>query len=161
GDAPWALPGAGDRPGVDTADEALTGARAAQTARELVEAWRSEVAAHPDIRPSSMEVFCGEESVTLENSSGLVARSQATRVSMLPLLLASGAKAAERYSWDERRRVADLDVKDIVRRAAEEARDLTRAAPPPTGEYAVVIDSDELTNLLAPIRANASAAGLY
>ena len=161
GDAPWTLPGPGERPRVDLMDEALAGTRALATSRSLVEAWRSAVAGQPNVRPSSMELFCGDEETTLENSSGLVASSHATRVSMLTLLLASGEHAAERYSWDERRRVADFDVKGIISRVAEEAHDLTHAAPPPTGQYPVVIDAEEISNLLAPIRVNASGPSLY
>ena len=108
-----------------------------------------------------MELFCGEEWTTLENSAGLVGRTRTTRVSLLTLLLARGEHAAERYSWDERRRAADLDVGALVHRVAEEARDLTRAAAPPSGQYAVVIDADEIPGFLAPIQNNASAESLY
>src|SRR5205814_1241433 len=43
----------------------------------------------------------------------------------------------------------------------DEAHDLTHAAPPPTGQYPVVIDAEEISNLLAPIRVNASGPSLY
>ena len=48
-----------------------------------------------------------------------------------------------------------------MRRVGEEARDLARAAVPPSGQYAVVIDADEIAALLTPIQVNASAEGLY
>ena len=161
GDAPWQLPATGEWPRVEAFDPALAGDQALATSRALVEAWRTTVSEHTEARPSSMELFCGEDSVTLENSAGLVAHSSATRVSLLSLLLADGEHASERVSWDERRRVADLDVKAIVGRVAEEAHDLTHAIVPPSGQYAVVIDADEIVALLSPIEANASAQGLY
>ncbi len=161
GDAPWQLPEKTDWPRVEAFDPALAGDAARATARALVDSWRTVVGAHPQARASSMELFCGEEWTTLENSAGLVAQSSATRVSLLTMLLADGEHAAERYSWDERRRVSDLDVEAIVGRAAEEAHDLTHAVVPPSGQYSVVIDADEIVALLSPIEANASAQGLY
>lgn len=161
GDAPWQLPGAGQFTTVRIFDAALAGDRARATSGEIAAAWRAAVAEHPDVRPSSMELFCGEDWTRLENSAGLVAESYATRVSLLTLLLADGNKAAERYSWEERRRAADLDVRGIVGRAAEEARALTRATPPPSGRYPVVIDANEIGAFLTPIRTNSSADTLF
>ena len=161
GDAPWSLPKAQPWPTVDLHDAALAGERARATARSLVEAWRSAVLERAAVRPSSMELFCGEESTTLENSTGLVAHSSSTRVSLLTLLLASGDRPAERETWEERRRARDLDVRAIASQVAEEALDLTRAVPPPSGNYPVVIDANEITALLSPIQANAAAEGLY
>ncbi len=161
GDAPWLLPKAQPWPTVELFDAALSGNRARATARTVVDAWRSAVTQRAAVRPSSMELFCGEDSTTLENSSGLVAHAASSRVSLLTLLLASGDRAAERETWEERRRARDLDVSAIAGRAAEEALDLTRAVPPPSGNYPVVIDANEITALLAPIQANASAEGIY
>jgi PmbA protein len=161
GDAPWNLPNASAWPKVDLFDAALAGDAARATSRAIVERWRAAVAALEGVRPSSMELFCGEEWTTLENSAGLKTEVGATRVSLLTLLLANGDRPAERYSWDERRRAADLDVGAIVHRVGEEARDLARAVVPPWGTYAVVIDADEIDALLDPIQVNASAEGLY
>jgi len=161
GDLPWTLPGAATLPAVDAYDPALSDARSRETARGIVGAWRAAATSVADVRPSSMELFCGEETVTLANSAGLEAGSRSTRVSMLTLLLAAGEKPAERYSWDERRRAADLDVKAIVGRAAEEARDLTRATLPPSGAYPVLIDAAEIGAFLSPVQTNSSADGIY
>jgi len=161
GDAPWSLPKAEAWPHVEVHDPALAGNRAQSTARSLAETWRSVVHERAAVRPSSMELFCGEEAITLENSAGLVASTSATRVSLLTLLLASGDHAAERESWEERRRAKDLDVRAIANQVAEEALDLTHAVRPPSGQYPVVIDARELTALLTPIQANASAESLY
>jgi len=161
GDTPWALPGAGTKTTVEMYDPALGQGRVRATSQQLVGAWRDAVNAMPGVRPSSMELFCGEEATRLENSAGLSVESTATRVSLLTLLLASGEKAAERYSWDERRRAADLDVKGIVQRAGQEALDLTHAIVPPSGQYPVLIDADELVGFLAPIENNTSAEQLY
>jgi predicted Zn-dependent protease len=161
GDAPWTLPATASWPRVDLHDPALAAAKARDTSREIVDHWRAAAAGHPGVRPSSMELFCGEDWTTLENSAGLEAQASATRVSMLTLVLADGEHPSERYAWDERRRAADLDVKAIVDHAAEEARDLTRAVVPPSGQYPVVIDADEITALLDPVQVNGSAEGLY
>src|SRR6185295_16325926 len=89
------------------------------------------------------------------------AHSHATRVSLLTLLLAAGDKPSERISWEERRRASDLDVKAIVGRVAEEARDLTHATLPPSGTYPVLIDAAEIDALLGPVETNATADALY
>ena len=161
GDAPWSLPKAESWPKVETFDAALAGARVRPTAAGLIGVWRDAVLEHAAVRPSSMELFCVEEHTALQNSAGLEARSAATRVSLLTLLLASGDRPAERESWEERRRAKDLDVKAIATQAAEEALDLTRAGPPPSGNYPVVIDADEMAAFLSPIQTNASAESLY
>ena len=161
GDAPWTLPKAEPWPKVELFDGALAGSRARATAHTLIEAWRSAVSRRAAVRPSSMELFCGEDAISLENSSGLVAHTTSTRVSLLTLLLASGDRASERETWEERRRARDLDVSAIADRVAEEALDLTRAVPPPSGNYPVVIDANEITALLSPIQVNASAEGIY
>lgn len=161
GDAPWALPGPAAMPKVERFDPALGATQVRATSKSLVEAWRAAVAAESGVRPSSMELFCGEEWLTLTNSAGLRAESNATRVSLLTLLLADGGKPSERYSWDERRRAADLDVRAIVHHVADEARDLTRATLPPSGRYPVLIDAEEISALLAPVQANSSGDSLY
>jgi predicted Zn-dependent protease len=161
GDAPWTLPSAAAAPAVQVFDEALSGETARATSRDFVTAWRSAVQAQSGARPSSMELFCGEIESTQENSSGFKARSRTTRVSLLTLLLANGNRAAERISWEERRRAADLDVRAIVSRVADEARDLTSATVPPSGQVPVVIDAQEMSGFLAPVQGNAGADSLY
>jgi len=161
GDAPWALPPASAASGVEVFDEALAGEKARTTSKSIVAAWRGAVQAQSGAHPSSMELFCGEVESTAANSSGFSATTRTTRVSMLTLLLAEGERAAERISWEERRRASDLDVGTIVARVAAEARDLTRAQVPPSGSVPVVIDAQEMTGFLAPVQANAGADGLY
>ena len=161
GDAPWALPAAGSAPRVQVFDAALSGEQGIATSRDFVAAWRSAVKAQSGARPSSMELFCGEIDTAQENSSGFLARSQNTRVSLLTLLLANGERAAERISWEERRRATDLDVPGIVTRVAEEARDLTSAKMPPSGQVPVIIDAQEIGGFLAPVQANSGADSLY
>ena len=161
GDQPWNLPTAAEMPKVDAFDPALAGERTRETSKALAEAWRAEAAAQRDVRPSSMELFCSEEWTTIENSVGLTANWSSTRVSLLTLMLADGGKPSERYSWDERRRVADLDVRGIVRRVSEEARDLTRAVVPPSGQYPVIIDAEEIAALLGPVQQHSSGDSLH
>lgn len=161
GDAMWSLPGPGPVPEVEAFDPSLDGPHAAATSRELVERWRHALDGL-DARPSSMELFCISQDVRFENSAGFTARWNETRVSMLNILLAKhGDREAERESWEERRRAGDLDMDAIIARTAEEAIDLTRAVPPPSGAYPVVIDAVELTALMGPILVNASGQSLY
>ena len=101
GDAPWTLPQAEAWPRVQLFDPALAGDRARATSRGILEAWRSAVATHRGVRPSSMELFCSEDTTTLVNSAGLSAEASATRVSLLTLVLADGARPSERESWVE------------------------------------------------------------
>lgn len=162
GVTPWSLPGVATFPQLEMFDPALAGTAVVDTSRMIADTWRDAVKQHgSEVRPSSMEVFCGENEQTLENSSGLLAHSKSTRVSLLTMLLADGTRPSERYSWDERRRVADLDVAGLVGRAADEAHALTRAQPPPSGQLAVVIDAAELVAFLSPIQSNAAAESLY
>jgi len=161
GDVPWSLPAPAAMPKVEAFDPALAGDRARDTSRAIADAWRAEATSQPGVRPSSMELFCGEEWITLENSAGLAAEWRSTGVSLLTLLLADGGKPSERMTWEQRRRVADLDVRAIVKHAAGEARDLTRATPPPAGQYPVVIDAEEIAALLGPIQLHSSGDALH
>lgn len=162
GDAPWALPGAGDLPPVELFDPAIADARARDTSHDIVERWRAAVAGHADARPSSMELFCTSNETLLENSAGLTARSRATQVSMLTILIATrSGQSAESVSWEQCRRAEALDVEAVVRNAAEESRDVTTAKAPPSGTYPVVIDANEMAALFTPVQGNASAQGLY
>lgn len=161
GDARWTLPGKAEPTRVELYDAALDGARVRGTSKVLIDAWRSAIAAERGVQPSSMELFCATEATTFENSAGAAVESTATRVSLLTIVLAAEGGSAESVSWEERRRAADLDVRAIVGRAAGEARDLTRAQMPPTGNYPVVIDAKEMGALFSPFQANASAETVY
>jgi predicted Zn-dependent protease len=161
GDAPWELPRSAAAVDVPLFDPLLADARVRETSRSVADRWRAAVQKQHGARPSSMELFCGGNVTTLANSAGLELTTRGSRVSMLTLLLADGTHPSERQSYDERRRIADLDVEGIVTRVATQAHDLTEAAPPPSGSYAVVLDAEELTNFLAPIQNQSSAVGLY
>jgi predicted Zn-dependent protease len=162
GDAPWMLPAAGGLPGVELSDPALGAAAAPATSKEITERWRAAVAATKNARPSSMELFCGSQTTSLENSAGFAGSYEATRVSLLTIMLAkSGERESESISWQERRRAADLDVTAIVRDAADEAFDITRAELPPSGSYPVLIDARDMAALFGPLQQNAGAQALY
>lgn len=162
GDAPWSLPGAGAPPDVSMADPALGEAQARATAKSLTERWRAAVAATKNARPSSMELFCSTQTISMENSAGFSGSYEATRLSLLTIMLAkSGEREAERISWEERRRAADLDVEAIVKSAADEAFDITQASLPPTGSFPVLIDAGDMAALFGPLQTNASAQSLY
>lgn len=189
GDEPHELSGPASLPEVVLFDPALAPERILGTARELGTAWiaaaqdvcaagrklqlasltpilppsfenagRSSVA----LRPSSGELFCTVVDHELENSAGFRGAHQSSRISALSIVLAaSGDREAERVSWEERRRVSDLDLRQILGAAAWEAGDLARAETAPSGVMPVVIDADEFGALFSPIVDQASAEGIY
>ncbi len=161
GDAPWALPVGSAVPGVELADAALLPAAALATGKAITERWRAAVAAAKHATPSSMELYCTTQTTRLETSAGFAASYEATRLSMLSILLAKGEREAERISWEERRRAADLDVETIVEEAGNEAFELTRAELPPSGTYPVLIDAGNMAALFGPVQTNANAQSLY
>jgi PmbA protein len=161
GDAPWQLPSPAGLPSIEAFDSAISGAEAPATARRLTDAWRAAIA-DAKATPSSMELFCASAETALENSAGFKAAFQSTRLSLLTIVLANAnGKATESVSWEERRRAADLNVAEIVRDAATEASDLTRAELPPSGSYPVLIDARDMAALFSPVQINASGASLY
>lgn len=162
GEQPWTLPGAGDVPRVALADPALGGAAARATAKDVAERWRAAVAMANNARPSSMELFCATSTVSLETSAGFAASYDASRISLQTIMLArSGEREAESVSWEERRRAADLDVAQVVKDAADEAFDITRAELPPSGSYPVLIDAGDMAAAFGPVQTNAGAQSLY
>ena len=162
GETPWSLPGPGDGADVALADPALGDAAARATAKDITERWRAAVAESTNARPSSMELFCATSTVSLETSTGFSASYDATRLSLLTIMLArSGGREAESVSWEERRRAADLEVARIVKDAADEAFDITRAELPPSGSYPVLIDARNMGAVFGPLQANAGAQSLY
>lgn len=162
GEAPWAQPGPGQAAQVELADPALGGAAARATARAIAERWRAAVLRAKNARSSSMELFCATSTVSLETSTGFAAAYEASRLSLLTIMLArSGEREAESISWEERRRAADLDVAQVVADAADEAFDITRAELPPSGTYPVLIDAGDMGAAFGPLQANAGAQSLY
>jgi PmbA protein len=163
GEEPFEPCGPADVPAVALLDPELGEDKQLETARRLSREWAEAAGAVGEgARPSSGELFCEAETVTQENSAGFRASEERSRLSLLTIMLAQrGDREAERISWEERGRSADLDVGALVRQAADEARDLTRAGPPRSGAFAVVIDAGEFGALFGPIVQQASGEAIY
>lgn len=163
GDEPFDLAGAGVIPSVPLSDATLGADAILATSRGFADRWIAAVAKlDGGARPSSGELFLERTETRHENSAGFTGESIGSRLSLLTIILASGeGREAERISWEECRRGADLDVEAIVRDAAEEARDLTRATLPSSGSFPVVIDARDCRQLFSPIVQSSSAQSIY
>lgn len=162
GAEPYELVVASAPPKVELADPALARGVILQSARAIADRWVTAVGQLEGARPSSGELFAEEVTSRLENSAGFVGEVGTTKLSLLNIVLArTGEREAERITWDERRRVVDLDVESIVRASADEARDLTRAELPPSGSLPVVIEAREFGALFSPIVESSSAESIF
>ncbi len=151
-------------PAVETTERAL--AESDQARLAALEAVRERllaaVAAEPDIRLSSAELFATASDITLCNSQGILASRQETEVACDLVLLASeGTQTAEHHTMPRRRRVADLPLEEIVARSARCARDSLRARLTPTYQGPVVISGEALVDLFAPLIFHTSARAAY
>ncbi len=77
------------------------------------------------------------------------------------LLASSGSQTAEYQAMPQRRRLADLNIEEIVRRTAHYARDSLQVTLTPTFEGPVVISGEALVDLFAPIIFHSSARAVY
>ncbi|HEU5346998.1 MAG TPA: hypothetical protein VFU63_00165, partial [Ktedonobacterales bacterium] len=100
-----------------------------------LEAMRAEleqaVAAQPDVRLSSAELYATHTSVTFRNSRGLAGDYDSTRIFLdLALLARAGDQESEFHATLTRRRMADLQLAQTVAVYATYARDVLHAVPP-------------------------------
>lgn len=127
-------------------------------ARDLpgtLEAIRAEleqaVAAQPDVRLSSAELYATHSSTAFRNSRGLSGAYEGTHVSLdLALLARSGDQEAEFHAMISRRRPADLQLAPTIAAYATYARDILRATPPTTHSGPVILSGDALGQASAP-----------
>jgi predicted Zn-dependent protease len=163
GDAPFALPDRARAAEVPLHDPALGSAKAEETARALRDQWVAACSSlPPGARPANLEIFGTEEEIEHWNSQGLALTTRQTRLEVLLVLLAKdGAREAERIVSHAVRRASDLDLGDIVPRAAQEAMDLARAELPRSGRIPVVVDAREIGALFSPLVQETSAEGIY
>lgn len=143
---PFALPAApvGGFPTVRISDENL--ARDLPAALEAVRAELEQaVAAQPEVRLSSAEIYATRATTALRNSRGLSGAYEGTRVFLdLALLARSGDQESEFHAALSRRRVEDLQIARTVAAYATYARDSLRAAPPATHHGPVILSGDAL-----------------
>ncbi len=127
-------------------------------ARDLpgaLEALRAEleqaVAAQPDVRLSSAELYATHSSTAFRNSRGLSGAYDGTHVSLdLALLARSGDQEAEFHAMISRRRPADLQLASTIAAYATYARDILRATPPATHSGPVILSGDALGSMSGP-----------
>src|SRR6266550_4971755 len=126
---PWTLPERTEFPEVGLADDRLVEvADAVREARRAAEQVRELVAAEgAGVRLSAAELFVTAVDEELLNSRGLEASATSTRVLSELNLLVDGEEDAEFFRQDEARRLEDLRLPEMVRDAAQHARDATRA----------------------------------
>jgi predicted Zn-dependent protease len=127
-------------------------------ARDLpgaLEAIRAEleqaVAAQPNVRLSSAELYATQSSTAFRNSRGLSGAYEGTHAFLdLALLARSGDQEAEFHAMISRRRLADLQIAPTIAAYAAYARDVLRAAPPATHSGPVILSGDALGSMAAP-----------
>ncbi len=163
---PYSLPTppATGYPQVETADAALDGSDQARlnALSELRERLLAAVAAEPGVRLSSAELFATASDITLRNSRGIQAgRSETSLFCDLVLIASDGNQAAEYHTAPQRRRLSDLNIEQIVRHAAQYARDSLRVYPSPMHEGPVVISGEALVDLFPPLIFHSSARAAY
>jgi predicted Zn-dependent protease len=163
---PYSLPGMPPAgfPAVETVDRALAESDEARLAAlgELRERLLAAVASEPHIQLSSAEFFATHSETTLRNSRGILTGRSETDVACELILIASnGAQTAEYSAWPQRRRLADLDIEELVRRTARCARDSLRVGMPPTHEGPVIISGEALVDLFSPLIFHSSARAVY
>ncbi len=151
-------------PSVETVDSLLAGSDDARlnVLETLRERLLVAIASEPNIHLSSAEWFATASEITLRNSRGILASRSETEISCDLVLLASdGKQIAEYHAAPQRRRLADLDLEDMVRRSARYARDSLRANLTPTHRGPVVISGEALVDLFAPLIFHSSARAAY
>lgn len=156
-------PPAGGFPLVDTVDPALADPeRYPHVLRSARDELEGAIAAEPDVRLSSAELYLTREAFALRNSRGLVCSGDSTRVFLDAILIASdGAHEAEVHIERGRRRLSDLAIDATIRAFAGYARDTLQAVLPPTARGPVVISGPSLATLLSPLVFHASAQAKF
>ncbi|HEU5370053.1 MAG TPA: hypothetical protein VFU69_16400, partial [Ktedonobacterales bacterium] len=112
-------------PAVATVDAALAASDEARLAvlSELSERLQAAVAAEPGIRLSSAELFATASEITLRSSRSIAASRSETEIFCDLVLLASdGTQTAEYHVMPLQRRLADLNIEEVVQRSAGYAR---------------------------------------
>lgn len=149
----WELPGPADYPDVELADPLLStpdsalaaGREAADRVRELASREREH-----GVHLPALELFLDHVDEELLNSRGASVASTSTRVLAEATLLArDGGEEAEYFRQARARRLADLQIDELVVRGSELARTKLRAVPPQTRLGGVVIAGEAVGQLMA------------
>jgi len=148
---PYGLPGRSSLPEVPLLDEALcrdmAGALVALH-QELEDAVRSEAG----VRMTAAELFAEEKSIRLRNSRGIDANQRGTSLEVEWVLLARDGNSGdevETFVEMQRRRLADLNLQEVVAERSGWARDLLAAQAPPQHAGAVILAGSALAEFMA------------
>lgn len=163
---PWTQPSATAWPDVPLHDEETLLDPLAAIER-MAEQLQVAVAQEPQIRLSAAEFFFEERFTRLYSSAGIEVEERGTQFVLELVLLAAAATGdaaaavdeTEHFVIEKRRRLADLDVADLVADIARNARDSLVAQLPQTWNGPVVLDHNTLYELFEPAinRADAQA----
>lgn len=103
------------------------------------------VAAQPEVRLSSAELYATHSTTAIQNSRGLSGSYESTHTSLdLALLARAGDQEGEFHATLSRRRLADLQIANTIAAYATYARDILRATPPETHHGPVILSGDAL-----------------
>lgn len=145
---PYGLPGPGIVPDVPLLDEALCrdmGGALSAAHQELAGAVRREAG----VRMAAAEFFAEEKSVRLRNSRGIDASQNGTSLEVEWVLLARNSEhEVETFVEMRRRRLADLNLQEVVAERAGWARDLLAAQAPPQHTGAVILAGSALAEFM-------------
>jgi predicted Zn-dependent protease len=151
---PYGLPGPAAYPDVPLVDPGIL-ERPDELAAELAAELRDAVFREAGVELSSGEIFLESREVELRNSRGVHGRSVETSVLLEFVLLAGrGAGQMEAHTVLERRRLADIDLPELVERTARHARDMLRTTMPRTLRGPVLLRDRALADLLGNEEAN-------
>jgi predicted Zn-dependent protease len=145
---PYGLPGPASLPDVPLLDEVLCRDMAGELAaahQRLVDAVRGETG----VRMTAAEFFAEEASVRLRNSRGIDVHQTGTSLEVEWVLLARKAgHEVETFVGMRRRRLADLNLQEVVAERAGWARDLLAAQAPPRHAGPVILAGSALAEFM-------------
>lgn len=159
---PWSLPKPAPFPNVPLADEETLknpfGALETFTA-DLYQAVEQE----PSVRLSAAEMFFEETVSRIYNHEGVNGEQHTTSFLIEVVLLAAAEEGEETEHWfiDKRRRIQDLNIRELIKENAQYARDSIVAELPQTWSGAVVIDHGELPEMFYPLNTRVSGQLKY
>ncbi len=153
---PYALPGPADYPDVPLADSTLQ-ADPSACLENIYHDLKAAADQHPGVRMTASECFGEEETEHLCNSEGIDVQQVSTRIHLEATFIASdGQEEVESFLDLNRRRAADLRVKEVVAFHAQSALDLLKATAAPTFEGPVVVRGEALVNFMVADRLSQS-----
>ena len=162
---PWSLPEAAIVPEIPLADPRLVdGGEAMRAGLEAADQIRELTAAEAasGVRLSGAELFLTHYEDELVNSRGVTVTATATRILMEITLLARGAQdETEHFRQTEVRRLADLNLGEVIPIGAQLARDKLRASAPQTHQGPVLISGEALNQMMIGQVTGAPGAYLF